>query len=309
MCAKHGATMSGLAELSDRVLGKLNEWFETAVVMLPNFVVAVLVMLLGGYVSRWVRKAVHSVLERITHNEPISDLISGIARLTTVLVAFFVALGLLQLDRAVTSLLAGVGVVGLALGFAFQDIAANFMAGFLMALRRPFDVGDQVEVGGHRGKILRINLRSTELETLDGLWILVPNRDVFQNAIVNYTHTPCRRLELAVGTAYGDDMQKVREVLLEATRDVPLRDREREIEVFFTGFGDSSIDATVWIWLKESTQREYMFARSEAMISIKKAFDRAGITIPFPIRTLDFGADAVGGERLDQMRWSGRPLG
>jgi small conductance mechanosensitive channel len=288
--------------IGERMLARLNEWFETAVVMLPNLVVAVIVIGFGAFAARWVSKAVSSVLRRVTDNEPISELLATLARIATILVSLFVALGLLQLDRTVTSLLAGVGVVGLALGFAFQDIAANFMAGFLMALRRPFDVGDQVEIGGHHGAILRINLRSTELETLDGLWIMVPNRDVFQSPIVNYTHTPRRRLELEVGTAYGDDMEKVRDVILGAVHDVPLRDREREVEVFFNAFGDSSINSTVRIWLTESTQREYLHAKSEAMIAIKKAFDREGITIPFPIRTLDFGAGVVGGERLDQMR-------
>lgn len=97
-------------------------------------------------------------------------------------------------------------------------------------------------------------------------------------------------------------MEKVRRVILEAIANTPLRDTKREPEVFFTEFGDSSINSTVRIWLTESKELEYLHAQSEAMIAIKKAFDREGITIPFPIRTLDFGAGVVGGERLDSMQ-------
>lgn len=294
--------MQGFADLIDRLASKLLGWLETAVVMLPNFALSVVIVTSAVFVAKWVQKAVRGILHRTTRNESISDLIGAVARATILVVAIFVALGLLQLDKTVTSLLAGVGVVGLALGFAFQDIAANFMAGFMMALRRPFDVGDQVEIGGHLGKILRIELRATELETLDGLNVLIPNKEVFQNAIVNYTQTPRRRLDFAVGTAYGDDMEKVRAVILEAIAGIPYRDPKNDPEVFFDAFGDSSINCTVRVWLTASKQREYLHARSEALIAIKKAFDRERITIPFPIRTLDFGADVVGGEKLDAMK-------
>src|SRR5690606_40228752 len=122
------------------------------------------------------------------------------------------------------------------------------------------------------------------------------------NAIVNYTQTSRRRLDFAVGTAYGDDMEKVRAVILESIAGIPHRDPKVEPEVFFDAFGDSSINCTVRAWLTTAKQREYLHARSEALIAIKKAFDRERITIPFPIRTLDFGADVVGGEKLDAMK-------
>jgi small conductance mechanosensitive channel len=195
----------------------------------------------------------------------------------------------------------------LALGFAFQDIAANFMSGFIMALYRPFEVNDLVEVADKKCRVVRVELRATEVETLDGLSILVPNKAIFQNPIINYTRTRFRRMDLSMGASYGDDMEKVRSTVLAAVRDVPKRDPEREPELFFDSFGDSSINFQLRIWLLESTQPVYMAARSEAMIAIKKAFDREGITIPFPIRTLDFGAGGVGGERLDAMKleWGG----
>ncbi len=213
------------------------------------------------------------------------------------------ALSLLHLDKAVTSMLAGVGVMGLALGFAFQDIAANFMSGFMMAIHRPFKVGDLVELTDRQCRIVRVELRATEVETMDGLSILIPNREIFQNPIINYTRTRQRRMDLSIGTAYCDDLSRVRSVVVEACKNVPHRDMARDVEVFFNEFGDSSINFDLRIWMNDSAQSAYVETRSEAMIAVKRAFDENGITIPFPIRTLDFGAKVVGGERIDEMKW------
>jgi small conductance mechanosensitive channel len=296
------AMETDLTSLFDKLLSKLQGWFEKFVLMLPNLVAALLVVFAFGFSSRYVGKVVKSLLTRLTGHEPISDLLGTVARVATLVIGVFVALGLLQLDKTVTSLLAGVGVVGLALGFAFQDIAANFMSGFLMAVRRPFNGGDLVAIGGHFGVIERVDLRATSLHTLDGLSVIIPNKEVFQNPIVNYTRTPSRRMDLTVGVAYGSDLVEVRKVVLEAVRAVPGRLEGRDAEFFYEAFGDSSIEFAVRVWLAEADQISYLRARSEAIIAIKKAFDANDITIPFPIRTLDFGADAVGGVRLDAMR-------
>jgi small conductance mechanosensitive channel len=202
----------------------------------------------------------------------------------------------------VTSLLAGVGVVGLALGFAFQDIAANFMSGFMMAMRRPFTVGDLVEVGGKRGKVEAIALRATELQTLDGLSVMIPNKDVFQSPIINFTRTNTRRVDIPVGVAYSDDLDSVREKARSAVEDLSHRVPDRDIDVLFDEFGSSSINLTVRVWLDQSDEMTYRAARSEAIIAIKKTFDDNNISSPFPIRTLDFGAGSVGGARIDAMK-------
>lgn len=293
--------MVGFSGMWTKLIAKLGGWAETLVVMLPNILAAMITVAITVWVSRWIEKGVRVVIARMTGNQPISNLLASVARVGMILVSLFVSLGILNLDKAVTSLLAGVGVVGLALGFAFQDIAANFMSGFIMAARRPFDVGDLVEVNGRLGRVRAIELRATELETLDGLAVIIPNKLVFQNPIVNYTKTPTRRLELTIGTAYADDLERVRAVVIAAVSGIPNRDPQREIEVLFSGFGDSSINFALRVWLTASDQLAWLEARSEAMIAIKKAFDREGITIPFPIRTLDFGAKAVGGQPLESM--------
>ncbi len=293
--------MVNLNELTAKLWSKLHGWLEACVVMLPNALLALLLVLLALLVSRLVQKLTQRLVYRASKNAPISELLGTLARVTMIVMALFFGLGLLGLDKTVTSLLAGVGVVGLALGFAFQDIAANFMSGFIMAVRRPFDIGDYVEIAGHKGRIKHIALRHSEIETLDGLAVIVPNKEVFQRAIINYTMTPNRRLDFRMGVAYSHDMKSVRRVVIDAVQDVPARDHSRDIEFFFEEFAESSIDFTVRIWLDHADEKTLRNARSEAMIAIKDAFDRQKLTIPFPIRTLDFGSDSVGGTSIQRM--------
>ncbi|MGD8862636.1 MAG: mechanosensitive ion channel family protein [Myxococcales bacterium] len=290
--------MPDFETLTQTLLDTIHQWVQDAISMLPNALGALLVLVVARYGSRWLERLVVNLVDRVSENRPFAALLGTLSRFAALGVGFFVALGMLNLDKTVTSLLAGVGVVGLALGFAFQDIAANFMSGFIMALRRPFEPGDLVEVAGRRGRIMHIAMRATELETLDGLSITIPNKEVFQGVIVNYTRTSIRRVDVQVGTAYCDDMETVREVVLSAVREVPHRDATHDPELFFESFGDSSINFVVRVWLGQADELTYLAARSEAMIAIKKALDARQLTIPFPIRTLDFGAAPVGGTAL-----------
>ena len=211
-------------------------------------------------------------------------------------VGLFVALGVLGLDKTVTSLLAGVGIVGLALGFAFQDIAANFMSGLILSFRHPFRVGHLVQTQGFMGVVADISLRTTVLRQLTGEHVRIPNKDVLGNPLINFSAAGERRVDLEVGVSYGEDLERVREVALRAVESVAPRRQERPVELFYEGFGDSSIDFVVRFWIDFARQPDYLAARSAAVIAIKQAFDREGITIPFPIRTLDFAA--VGGTTL-----------
>ena len=279
-----------VAALFEKMFVTLRRWLETFVEMLPNILVAVLVLILFGYGSRWIGRLVRKVLGQVITHHALSDLLGTIARVLTVITGLIIALGLLQLDKTVTSLLAGVGVIGLALGFAFQDIAANFMSGFIMAIKRPFEVGDLVEVGGQNGIVQRLELRATLLTTLQGLSVIIPNKDIFQHPIINYTRTGDRRLDLTVGVAYHTSLAQAREVALAAVHDVPGRNPEREPAVFFTDFGDMAIRLTVHLWLTEADDISYLTARSRAIEAIKAAFDAHGIAVPFTLPTLDIGA-------------------
>ena len=212
----------------------------------------------------------------------------------------FIILDVLKLDKAVASLLAGIGVAGLALGFAFQNIAANFISGIILAFRQPFKIGDIVEINSIMGEVRKTSLRATHILTFQGQYVFVPNKDVLENPIINYSYLGKRRIDLAVGISYADDLSKVEKVVLETVKGLDgVIDTDKTIFDYYE-FGDSSINFYIRFWIKYPDQPGYLSSRNKAIKSIKSAFDRADITIPFPIRTLDFGIK--GGETLSEQK-------
>jgi small conductance mechanosensitive channel len=291
--------MVELSGMVSELAAKLREWLEGAVLMLPNLMVALLIVLGFWIVSRLVRRTLDRVLARVTSNVEVRRLLVKFAAGAVLAVGLFISLGVLQLDKTVTSLLGAAGVLGIIAGLAFQDLAANFFAGILMSIRQPFRTGQLIETNGHYGIAERINFRATELRLLDGRLALVPNKDVFQTTIINYSENSVRRVEVPVGVSYGDDLEAARRVTIEAVEAVEPRDRSKPVELFYQSFGDSSVNFVVRFWVPFARETDYLQARSAAIMNIHRAYDRHGITIPFPIRTLDFGI--VGGEKLSDV--------
>lgn len=278
---------------------KLDGWLETLVLMLPNLILAVLILVLFWLLARAVKSGVRHTLERTGVAITIRYLITTAVSVSIVMTGLFVALGALGLDKTLTSLLAGVGILGLALGFAFQSIASNFIAGILISVRQPFSVGQIIETHEYFGTVREINLRSTVLEVPQGQIVRIPNREVFENPIVNYSTLGRRRIDLGVGISYGDDLEKAKSLAVEAVEGIEGRIEGWPVELFYQEFGASSINFVVRFWIPFHQQSEFVEAQSEAIQAIKRAFDENDITIPFPIRTLDFGI--VGGERLSDV--------
>ncbi len=286
----------------NNIVEKVESWFEAMTSMLPNLVVALLVIFFFYFIARLARNIANKGLGRFSDRSALNNLFSTTVYVGVIASGLMIALSILDLDKTVSSLLAGAGIIGLALGFAFQDIAANYMSGIIMALSKPIVVGDIIETNGHMGTVEKINLRTTIIRTFQGLHVIIPNKEVFQNDLTNYTKTNERRIDLACGVSYGDDLEKVREVAENAIKQQPFLMEGKDIDLFFTSFGDSSINFSIRFWIEYPDQPGFMTARSEAIIAIKKAFDENDISIPYPIRTLDFGIK--GGEKLSEMNIS-----
>ena len=282
--------------LADKLFG----WYEAAIAALPNLVIAVVIVVAAAFVARLVRTLVVNLLHRVTERAPqarnVVDLLGTLAYVAVLAAGTFIALGVLNLDGIVTTLLAGAGVVGLALGFAFQDIASNFIAGILMAVRVPFLVGEIIETNGFTGTVEEITLRSTLLKTFQGQMVILPNAKVYGDPIVNYSRLGSRRVDLGCGVGYGDDLGRAQQVALDAIDGLEARDGNKPVQLYYTEFGDSSINFTVRFWVDFQAQTDFLEAQSQAIMAVKSAFDRHGVTIPFPIRTLDF--DPNGGVDL-----------
>lgn len=268
----------------DKVIG----WIEALIASLPEIIAAVVVLILFVFLAKVARSAMDRIMGRVTDHGPLRGLSSNAIYVAVLGAGVFVALGVLQLDTVLTSALAGVGIVGLALGFAFQDIAQNFVSGILITLRRPFTDGDLVETNGFFGTIEGVDLRATRIRTLQGQLVRIPNGSVYGNPIVNFDQARSRRVDLACGTSYGDDLEQARSVALAAMDDVEGRDPSRDPEFFYREFGGSSIDFVVRFWLSDTKQKTFLAARSDAIMKLKSAFDENDVGIPFPITTLDF---------------------
>jgi len=163
------------------IVEKLSNWLNEFISLLPNLVLAALILVLGMFLAKFVKSLSLRGIRRVSKIETVNKLFASFMHVVTVGVVIFIALSVLKLDKAVTSILAGAGIVGLALAFAFQDVAANFMAGIFMSFRRPLAVDDLVKVGDYFGTVEVISLRDTSIITLQGQRIIIPNKDIFQN--------------------------------------------------------------------------------------------------------------------------------
>lgn len=278
---------------------KLGGWFDVVISHIPNFIVAVIIAIVFSILARFLGSMMRNVLRRSLDSQQIADLMASIFKMIVLCVGLFVALDFIGLKGTVTSLLAGAGIVGLAIGFAFQDMTENLIAGIAMGIRKPFKTGDVIKTDDVFGNVRSINLRNTLIENFYGQLILVPNKILFRNVLRNYSTLGVRRIEVPVGISYGDEPELAAEVIVKKINEFDFVIKQDETAVYAEGFGDSSVNLLVWFWIKYPGEADFMTVRHKAIVAVKQALSDADISIPFPIRTLDFGIK--GGEKLDAM--------
>jgi len=286
-------------ELWETLTGKLEGWAKAAVEWLPNLGLALVVGTLLYFVSKAVRKGAQKAIARSGIRKAAQDLFVRVVYFGCLIATLMVVLSILELSKTVTSLLAGVGVIGLALGFAFQDLAANFISGVGLSVKKLFEVGDIIETNDEIGVVESIELRTTIIRAFDGKRVVIPNKKIFQEVLINHSDNELRRLDLGCGVTYDADLEQVKAIAEEALEKLERRAKAREAEIYFTEFGDSSINFVARVWFDYQSQKDLAALQSDMVMALKGAFDENGITIPFPIRTLDFGD--CGGSRIDEV--------
>ncbi len=278
---------------------KLESWIEGAITLLPNLVVAFLIAILFGVIAKMVGNVVGKLMRRTFESRQIAGLLTSIIKSIVLLAGIFIALDFVGLKGTVTSLLAGAGIVGLAVGFAFQDMTENFIAGIAMGIRKPFEIGDVIEAEGVFGNVKEINLRNTLVETFYGQLEVIPNKILFRNILTNYSSLGYRRIEIPVGISYADDIETAANAITNAMNDKDYVIKKDETAVYAESFGDSSINLLLWFWIRYPGEPGFMMVRHDAINTIKTVLEDNDILIPFPIRTLDF--NAKGGDKLNAM--------
>jgi len=288
-----------LKEPVQTVIQKLEGWLDAFIGLIPNMAVTLLLLIIFLVLANLGSKLFTKLFSKASDNKALEHIFSTLIYGVILSIGLFIMLGVLGLDKALTSLLAGIGVLGLALGFAFQDIAANFISGVILAFRRPFKIGDIISVKDIMGKVSKTDLRVTVIETFQGQEVYIPNSDVLQGAIYNFSVLEKRRIDLVVGVSYADDLEKVEDVVLSTIRKLEGVIDKDQIGFDYSEFDASSINFNIRFWIEYPGEPGYFKMRNKAIKAIKSAFDEHDITIPFPIRTLDFGIK--GGQKRSQM--------
>ena len=278
---------------------KLESWIEGGITLLPNIVVAFFIAIAFGIIAKVIGNVAGKLMRRTFESRQIASLLTSIIKSIILVAGIFIALDFVGLKGTVTSLLAGAGIVGLAIGFAFQDMTENFIAGVAMGIRKPFEIGDVIEAEGVFGNVKEINLRNTLVETFYGQLEVIPNKILFRNILTNYSYLGYRTIEIPVGISYADDIEEAARVITDAMNEKDYVIRKEETAVYAESFGDSSINLLLWFWIRYPGDPGFMSVRHDAVSTVKTVLEENDILIPFPIRTLDF--NAKGGDKLNTM--------
>lgn len=238
------------------------------------------------FATRFIARAAQRTGEKLSNNIAIGNLADTLVKVIAWVVGVFLVLRILNLEGIAYSVLAGAGVAGIVIGFALQDIAANFVAGIILAIQRPFRVGHLIHTSEEYGIVKQIHLRSTELETLDGQLVHIPNKSILLNSVTNYNYIPYRRVEITVGVGYSADLQHASKIAIQAVKAIECCEKNRPIDLYYDQFSNSSIDFTIRFWTRFKNEIDFLAARSAAIIAIQQAYKKHGIEIPYPITTI-----------------------
>ncbi len=258
-----------------------------AVELLPNLVIGLIVLILTSLVARLVVGIVRKLTNRAHIREDLRQLAQTLTRVFVWILGILLIFTIVVPGFTFGGAMAGLGVGAVAIGFAFQDIFENFLAGVLIMLRDKMQLGDYIEAEGIDGTVEKITLRETHIRQFSGELTILPNSTIFKNPVKIYSDRPFRRFQLTVGVSYDTDLRKARELIQQAVGTVAGIDEERGYDVYIREFGGSSIDLLVrwWIDTKENSLFE---VQNEVVVKIKDTLDQAGIEIPFPYITHTF---------------------
>ena len=247
-------------------------------------VVAVIAVLLSLVLSQIIRSSLRNqVFKKLNIDEGLEY---TLLRLVHFLILFIgIYIGLNTVNVPLGAILGLFAVIGVGIGFGLQNLTSNFISGIILLLERPVKIGDRLEISGVWGDVKHVNLRTTLIETPDGISVIVPNSKLLENEVVNYSYgNPKIRLQVPVGIAYGSDCQKAAEVLVQVAMDNKRVLVEPKPKAWFREFGDSSLNFMLLFWIPNAVEKYDVI--SEINYAIDAGFRKNGIEIPFPQRDL-----------------------
>lgn len=247
----------------------LERWGHTILDQIPNLVQALLVAVLAVYLARRTQRTVERLVGRERRHREIARVLGRLVRIAVLIGGLLLVLGIFNQTQILASFLASLGVFGLLVAFALQDITKNFAAGILLLIQRPFALEDRIKVGLFEGIVTDVSLRATVIRTADGHEVLIPNADVFSGAITNLTRYPLRRQTVPIVLPLDIDGETAQRVLEATLRGIPQIEREPRPVIASTGVtaAEQQFEARFWI---KSTLPELPSVISTAVLGLQK---------------------------------------
>ena len=274
-------------QLFQTVKDSLQELVASGVKLIPAILTALIIIFLTRYAAQFIHKIVEEVGNRTIRSRSLQLLLIKTSQVGIWVIGVVLACVIAFPGLRLGDIIATLGLSSVAIGFAFQDIFKNFLAGILLLVQEPFQINDQVIIGDYEGTVEQVDIRTTRIRTYQGEQILIPNANVFTSAVQVRTAFASRRTDLGVGVDYNTPLRQASQILQQTLSQVEGVLETPEIEIDLVSFGDSSIDFIVRYWTKPQ-QKMVRRVQTRVIVAIKEAFDEADINIPYPIRTLYF---------------------
>lgn len=254
---------------------------------LPRIGATLLILVVGYIVARWASAALYKVLSR---NENFDRTLLPVARAVVryAILIFVLIAALAQLGVQTTSVLAVLGAAGLAIGLALQGTLSNIAAGMMLLWLRPFGVGDYIETSTAAGTVRELGLFVTHLDSFDGIYRFVPNSELWNTTLINYSRNPTRMTNMEVGISYASDIERARQIMLDLANADERVVKDPEPLVFVDILGDSAVVLRYRVWIGSA---DYWTTQRYLLEETKRRFDAAGIQIPFPQRVVHMVAE------------------
>ena len=288
---------------------KLQQIGQDLIAALPNIAIGIVVMVVFVLLAQGVR----SVVTRVTHSkrrsQNLSLLLSRLAYVATLILGVLITITIVLPGFTPTSLVSALGVGGIAIGFAFKDIFQNFLAGILLLLTEPFKITDQIKYKDFEGTVESIQTRATTIRTYDGRRVVIPNAELFTNAVIVNTAYEQRRLQYDVGIGYGDDIARARALILEAMRETEGVLADPAPDALVVDLAESSVNIRARWWVDPPRRADVLDAQDRVLEAIKNKLTANGIDLPFPTRQLLFHDQTEGTDGDRRRQREGWPAG
>lgn len=286
---------------------KLDSWLDGFVKLLPNIAMAILLVVIFYFVARFMRSLVFKTAKN-RGRENLGSMLGGLVKYTIIIVGVVLAITLIVPSINPGDLIAGLGVSSVAIGFAFKDILQNWLAGLLILLRQPFEIGDQIVVNDYEGTVEKIETRATIIKTYSGKRIVIPNNQIYTNSVKVNTAYESIRSQYDVGIGYGDDVDEAIEAIQNTVSKIEGVDQEKGVEVLPWDLAASWVTLRVR-WWTQSPRSEVVKTLVKVIPAIKRALDDSKIDMPYETQVHLFHdqTEATDGDRQKQREgWPGK---